>query len=62
MARAHASARVANLTRADGEEFLGWRRGSRSRTRVTAYPLERTGDALEDLRAGRFTGAAVVTP
>jgi propanol-preferring alcohol dehydrogenase len=30
------------------------------RTHVTTYPLERTGDALEDLRAGAFTGAAVV--
>jgi propanol-preferring alcohol dehydrogenase len=32
------------------------------RTRVTTYPLERTNDALEDLRAGRFAGAAVVIP
>jgi D-arabinose 1-dehydrogenase-like Zn-dependent alcohol dehydrogenase len=27
---------------------------------VTTYPLERAGDALEDLRAGRFHGAAVI--
>jgi hypothetical protein len=29
---------------------------------VTRYPLERAGDALEDLRRGRLRGAAVVTP
>jgi hypothetical protein len=29
-------------------------------TTVTSYPLERAGDALEDLRAGRFHGAAVI--
>jgi len=27
---------------------------------VTAYPLERANDALDDLRAGRFQGAAVI--
>jgi len=32
------------------------------RTEVTSYPLEDTARALEDLRAGRFTGAAVVVP
>ena len=31
-------------------------------TEVTEYPLDRANDALEDLRAGRFTGAAVVVP
>jgi propanol-preferring alcohol dehydrogenase len=30
------------------------------RTTVTAYPLEAAGQALDDLRAGRLTGAAVV--
>jgi D-arabinose 1-dehydrogenase-like Zn-dependent alcohol dehydrogenase len=30
------------------------------RTTVTAYPLERAGDALEDLRSGRVEGAAAV--
>ena len=53
---------VANLTRADGEEFLRLAPQVPVTTRVTAYPLERTRDALEDLRAGRFAGAAVVTP
>ena len=32
------------------------------RTTVTAYPLDRAGRALEDLRNGAFTGAAVIVP
>jgi propanol-preferring alcohol dehydrogenase len=51
---------VANLTRADGEEFLALAPRVPVRTEVTTYPLERAGDALEDLRAGRFRGAAVL--
>ena len=31
-------------------------------TRVTVYPLHAAGEALEDLRSGRFTGAAVLKP
>ena len=53
---------VANLTRADGEEFLALAPRVPVHTRVTSYPLEAAGAALEDLRSGRFTGAAVVTP
>jgi propanol-preferring alcohol dehydrogenase len=53
---------VANLTRADGTEFLELAPRIPVRTHVTAYPLERAAEALEDLRAGRFTGAAVITP
>jgi alcohol dehydrogenase, propanol-preferring len=53
---------VANLTRDDGHEFLSVAPGVPVRTEVTEYPLERTNDALEDLRAGRFRGAAVVVP
>ena len=53
---------VANLTRADGFEFLELAPRVPVRTRVTAYPLEQAGRALEDLRAGRFAGAAVVVP
>jgi propanol-preferring alcohol dehydrogenase len=52
---------VANLTRADGEDFLAVAPRVPVRTRVTTYPLERAGDALDDLRAGRLQGAAVVT-
>ena len=51
---------VANLTRADGHEFLALAPHVPVRTHVTTYPLERAGDALDDLRAGRLQGAAVV--
>jgi alcohol dehydrogenase, propanol-preferring len=51
---------VANLTRRDGEEFLALAPQVPVRTTVTAYPLAAANDALEDLRAGRLEGAAVV--
>ena len=53
---------VANLTRRDGEEFLALAPQVPVRTQVTRYPLEAANDALADLRAGRFRGAAVVVP
>jgi propanol-preferring alcohol dehydrogenase len=53
---------VANLTRRDGEELLAVAPRVPVRTAVTRYPLERAGDALEDLRRGRLSGAAVVVP
>jgi propanol-preferring alcohol dehydrogenase len=53
---------VANLTRRDGEEFLALAPRIPVRTEVTIYPLARAGQALDDLRAGRFQGAAVVVP
>ena len=53
---------VANLTRRDGEEFLALAGRAGVRTHVTTYPLERAGEALDDLRAGRFTGAGVLVP
>jgi propanol-preferring alcohol dehydrogenase len=53
---------VANLTRLDGIEFLALAQRVPVSTRVTTYPLERTEDALADLRAGRFEGTAVVVP
>ena len=52
---------VANLTRQDGEEFLALAPRVPVRTHVTRYPLEAADDALDDLRAGRFEGAAVLT-
>jgi alcohol dehydrogenase, propanol-preferring len=52
---------VANLTRADGEEFMALAPRVPVRTEVSTYPLERANAALEDLRAGRFRGAAVLT-
>jgi alcohol dehydrogenase, propanol-preferring len=51
---------VANLTRRDGEELLALAPRVPVRTHVRTYPLERAGEALEDLRGGRFTGAAVL--
>jgi len=53
---------VANLTRHDGHELLPLAAGVPVQTRVSAYPLQDAGRALEDLRAGRFSGAAVVVP
>ena len=52
---------VANLTRRDGEEFLALAPQVPVRTTVTSYPLESANEALADLRAGRFEGAAVLT-
>jgi propanol-preferring alcohol dehydrogenase len=52
---------VANLTRRDGEEFLALAPGVPVRTRVTEYPLERANEALDDLRAGRVNGSAVLS-
>ena len=51
---------VANLERRDGEEFLERAPEVPIRSRVRAYPLEAVNDALDDLRAGRFQGAAVI--
>ena len=51
---------VANLTRADGEEFMAVAPRIPVHTEISAYPLERANQALEDLRAGRFRGAAVL--
>jgi propanol-preferring alcohol dehydrogenase len=55
-------ASVANLTRADGHEFLALAREAKVRTTTTPYPLDKANEALEDLRAGRLEGAGVITP
>jgi propanol-preferring alcohol dehydrogenase len=52
---------VANLTRADGEEFLEIAPRVPVRTEVTVYPLGDANLALEDLRKGALAGAAVLT-
>jgi alcohol dehydrogenase, propanol-preferring len=52
---------VANLTRDDARELLAIAPRVPVRTRVTTYPLTAAGAALEDLRAGRLEGAAVLT-
>ncbi|HEU4620242.1 MAG TPA: zinc-dependent alcohol dehydrogenase family protein [Gammaproteobacteria bacterium] len=51
---------VANLTRADGTEFLALVERTPIATKVETYPLEEANRALEDLRAGAFTGSAVL--
>jgi propanol-preferring alcohol dehydrogenase len=53
---------VANLTRRDGEEFLPLAAQIPIETTVHRYRLEQANEALEDLRQGRFTGAAVLVP
>src|SRR5262249_2540283 len=53
---------VANLTRADADEFLAIAAEAGIRTHTTAYPLAAANDALADLRAGRLQGAAVLVP
>ena len=55
-------ASVANLTRADGEEFLALAPRAKVRTTTTPYPLDKANQALDDLRAGRLEGAAVLVP
>jgi len=53
---------VANLTRRDGEEFFSIAESMDIQTEVHRYRLEEANEALDDLRAGRFTGAAVLLP
>jgi len=53
---------VANLTRADGIEFLSLVPKMGIVTRTNPYPLLKANEALADLRAGRFDGAAVLVP
>ena len=53
---------VANLTRQDGIDFLQLAPKVGIITKTTAYPLKQANQALADLRAGRFVGAAVLVP
>jgi len=53
---------VANLTRRDAVEFLSLAPKAGVKTTTTVYPLEEANEALADLRAGRFQGAAVLRP
>ncbi len=53
---------VANLTRQDGLDFLGQVPQMGIVTKTTRYPLQQANEALADLRAGRFEGAAVLVP
>ena len=51
---------VANLTRADGEEFLALAPTVPVRTEVETFPLEEANQALDRLRRGELRGAAVL--
>jgi propanol-preferring alcohol dehydrogenase len=53
---------VANLTRQDGHEFMKVAAEVPIRTHVHAYPLADANRALDDLRDGRLSGAAVLVP
>jgi propanol-preferring alcohol dehydrogenase len=53
---------VANLTRQDAREFLSLAAEVPLDTRVRTYPLEDANLALDDLRRGRLSGAAVLIP
>jgi propanol-preferring alcohol dehydrogenase len=53
---------VANLTRRDGLEFLPLAAEIPVSTTVHSYRLEQANEALQDLRLGRFNGAAVLVP
>lgn len=53
---------VANLTRVDAVEFLELAPRAGVRAETTIYPLSHANEALDDLRHGRFQGAAVLVP
>lgn len=53
---------VANLTRADAVEFFEALKHLSLRVETTTYPLACANDALQDLKAGRLQGAAVLVP
>jgi alcohol dehydrogenase, propanol-preferring len=53
---------VANLTRADAREFLAVASAIAIRTHTHRYALTDANKALDDLRGGRISGAAVLVP
>ena len=53
---------VANLTRADGEEFLALAAELPLDVEVETFALEQANDALARLRSGAVRGAAVLVP
>ena len=53
---------VANLTRADGDAFMRIAAAMPLLVHAVPYPLADANRALDDLRAGRFSGAAVLLP
>jgi len=53
---------VANLTRQDGRDYLPLAARAGVRPQVVTYPLSEANQALDDLRGGAFSGAAVLIP
>jgi alcohol dehydrogenase, propanol-preferring len=53
---------VANLTRADGEEFLALAPTVPVHTEVETFPLDEANEALDRLRHGSLRAAAVLVP
>jgi propanol-preferring alcohol dehydrogenase len=53
---------VANLTRSDGIQFLEVAARAGIRTHTSVFPLREANEVLSMLRAGQFTGAAVLRP
>ncbi len=51
---------VANLTSADGKEFLAFVARNRIRMATARYALADANEALSDLRSGKLSGAAVL--
>jgi len=53
---------VANLTRRDGEEFLKLAPQVPVRTQIEEHPLAEANEALDRVRSGQVSGAAVLVP
>ncbi|HEY6916598.1 MAG TPA: alcohol dehydrogenase, partial [Allosphingosinicella sp.] len=53
---------VANLTRADGEEFFRIAGEMTVRTCTRSFPLEQANEAVTALRKGSVQGAAILIP
>jgi alcohol dehydrogenase, propanol-preferring len=52
---------IANLTRRDGAEFIELAQQAKIETTVVPFPLASANEALQALRRGEITGAAVLT-
>jgi propanol-preferring alcohol dehydrogenase len=57
----HSVRSVANLTRQDGEEFIGLAPKVPVQTEIQVYPLTEANRALDDIRHGRVRGTAVLS-
>lgn len=53
---------VANLTRADGDDFMRLAAEAPIEISTTTFALADANDALDHLRQGKLTGAAVLVP